>query len=243
MAIMRLNRYLAQCGVSSRRGAEELMKNGQVSVNGVVITEMGFQVDTDNDRVFVGGKQVAPEEGRVYYLLNKPVGYITTAFDPFGRKKAIDLVPKNPRVFSVGRLDHDTAGALIFTNDGDLANRLTHPRYEKEKEYLVDCRFKIADFRLKTIESLRDKFLEGVKLKEGLAKADKVEIVKSGDNEVELKIVLHQGWNRQIRRMCEAVGLEVLRLKRVRIGQITLGDLGEGEWRKLYTKEVEKLQR
>ncbi|MBI2448024.1 rRNA pseudouridine synthase [Candidatus Microgenomates bacterium] len=240
---VRLNKFLASSGVSSRRGAEELMKNSQVSVNGVVVTEMGFQVDTEQDRIFVGGKQVQMEGEKVYYLLNKPVGYITTSLDPFGRKKAVDLVPKNPRVFSVGRLDHDTSGALLFTNDGDLANKLTHPRYEKEKEYLVSGRFKIQDSRFKNIGSIRNEFIKGVELKEGLAKADKVEIVKESGDRVELKIVLHQGWNRQIRRMCEVLGLEVLSLKRIRFGHLSLGDLGKGRYKKLTKKEIDILKK
>ena len=235
MEKIRLNKYLSQCGVASRRAAEKLMELGQVKVNGIMVREMGVMVDPDRDMIQVADKQIRPCNDLVYYILNKPVGYITTASDPHGRKKVTDLVPSSPRVYPVGRLDHDTSGLLILTNDGDFTYRLTHPKFEKEKEYIVNVKCQMSN--VKTKESLRDyiikKFRKGIKLEEGVAKADKIKVLEEREDVVKLSIVIHQGWNRQIRRMCEALGLEVLSLKRVRIGEIRLGDLKEGEWKKI----------
>ena len=240
MAKIRLNKFLAQCGVASRRAAEKLMEMGQVKVNGIIIREMGVRIDPKKDMVLVADKQIRPEEERIYYILNKPVGYVTTASDPFGRKKVTDLVPKNPRVYPVGRLDYDTSGLLILTNDGDFTYEMTHPKFEKEKCYEVKVSFKDVethgmrlkkDFGRAKLQSLVDSFRKGIKLKEGIAKADKIRVLEEKGNVVKLSIVIHQGWNRQIRRMCEALGLEVVLLKRIRIGNIKLGDLKEGEYR------------
>ncbi len=240
MAKIRLNKYLSSCGVSSRRAAERLMEEGKVKVNGIIIREMGFSIDPQNDKVIVGEIQVQPKEERVYYMLNKPAGYVCTSFDPFGRKKALDLVSKTPRVFNVGRLDFDTTGLLILTNDGDLTNRLTHPKFEKEKEYLVKSQ--IANHKSQANpKSQIQMFKDGIKLQEGIAKADEIKVVSQKDDILTFQIVIHQGWKRQIRRMCEEVGLKVLELKRMRVGRLELGDLKEGEWKKLTEREVEKL--
>ena len=229
MMKIRLNKFLSDSGVCSRRAADTLISGGKVRVNGIT-AQVGTKVDSEKDVVFVGGKKVGVSGEKVYYVLNKPVGYVTTSSDPFGRKKVIDLVPKSPRVYPVGRLDYDTSGLLILTNDGDFTHKLTHPKFEKEKEYEVNCRIQNSEFRI-------DKFKEGVKLKEGIARADKIKILNQKGDMITFSIIIHQGWNRQIRRMCEALGLEVVSLKRVRIGDIRLGDLKEGEFKKFLNPD------
>ncbi|MDD5732069.1 MAG: pseudouridine synthase [Patescibacteria group bacterium] len=235
MEKIRLNKFLSQCGVASRRAAEKLMEMGMVKVNGIIVREMGVTIDPENDSVLVADKQVRPCTDMVYYILNKPVGYITTASDPHDRKKVTDLVPKNPRVYPVGRLDHDTSGLLILTNDGDFTYEMTHPKFEKEKEYELTVKKNGL-----TSDAIVKKFQKGVNLSEGVAKADKINVLEEKENVVKLSIVIHQGWNRQIRRMCEMMGLEVVGLKRVRIGDIRLGELEVGKWRKLSEEEIKK---
>jgi len=237
---IRLNKYLAQCGIASRRSAEKLMQAGMVKVNGVIIKEMGIKVDPSKDKIVVGEMQVQPRENLVYYLLNKPKGYVTTSLDPLRRKKAIDLVPNKPRVFSVGRLDKDTTGLLILTNDGDFAYHLSHPKFNKEKEYIVKTQTEKINI---PIEDFIATFLKGIDLEEGIASADRVEIIKQGWNLIEFKIIIHQGWKRQIRRMCDAIGLRVSDLRRIRVGSLELGGLEEGKWRELTEDEVEELMK
>jgi len=227
---------LADSGVCSRRAADVLISAGKVRVNGIT-AQVGTKIDPGKDVVFVGGKKVGGGGEKVYYILNKPVGYVTTSSDPFGRKKVTDLVPKSPRVYPVGRLDYDTSGLLVLTNDGDFTHKLTHPKFEKEKEYEVVIKFENYKV-IKSVDDLVYKFKIGIKLKEGIAKVDKIGILEERGNVVKLSIVIHQGWNRQIRRMCEAVGLEVVGLKRVRIGDIRLGDLKVGEYKEIKRESL-----
>jgi len=235
----RLQKYLARCGVSSRRKAEELILSGKVLINNQIIRKPGIKIDPGEDIVKVAGRVIKPVPQKVYYLLNKPLGFVTTAKDKFAPWKVIDLVPKKPRVFPVGRLDKDTSGLLVLTNDGDFAYRFSHPKFEKEKEYEVRCQ------RLNSKCQINDiirKFKRGIKLEEGLARADKVKILGQKKDIIKIKLVIHQGWKRQIRRMCEAVELKVLSLKRTRIDNLKIGNLPSGKYRILSSEEIGKLK-
>ena len=228
---IRLQKVLAQAGLGSRRTCDELIDAGRVRVNGER-ARPGQRVDPEVDVVEVDGAQIGVRQGLVHLLLNKPAGVITTADDPQGRPTVVDLVPAEPRVFPVGRLDADTEGLLLLTNDGDLAHRLTHPSYGIEKEYLAE-----VDGVPKpgAIRRLR----EGVDLEDGRTARAKVAVL--GDRL--LRITIHEGRNRQVRRMCEAVGHPVLRLVRTRIGPLVDRTLAPGEWRALAQDEVRALER
>lgn len=243
MEKIRLNKFMSDSGVCSRRAADTLISSGKVRINGIT-AQVGTKVDPEKDVVFVNGKRVEAGSEKVYYILNKPVGYVTTSSDPFGRKKVIDLVPNDPRVYPIGRLDYDTSGLLILTNDGEFTHKLTHPRFEKEKEYAIVAKatkkYPISNDQCPIGDSLRDIFIKGIKLEEGIAKVDKIGISEEKGNMLKLNIVIHQGWNRQIRRMCEALGLEVISLKRIRIGELKLPNIKEGEYESLNEKEIKK---
>lgn len=226
----RLQKVLARAGIGSRRACDELIEAGRVSVNGER-AQLGRRIDPDHDRVAIDGTPVGVLPGLVHYLLNKPPGVISTASDPEGRPTILDLVPSEPRVFPVGRLDMATEGLIILTNDGELAQLLAHPSHGVEKEYLAELE---ADPSPAAIRQLR----EGVELEPGVrsapAKANRV-----GPRLV--RIVVHEGRYRQVRRMCEGVGYPVLRLVRTRIGPITDSRLKPGTWRHLEQKEVHDL--
>ena len=222
----RLQKILARAGVGSRRACEELIAAGRVRVNGEVAT-LGGRADPDHDRVEVDDRPIGVRPGLVYYLLNKPAGVVTTASDPQGRPTVVELVPAEPRVFPVGRLDADTEGLLLLTNDGDLAQRLTHPSQGVEKEYLVQVEGRPSRG---TVRSLR----EGIELDDGPTAAAKVAHVADDT----LRITIHEGRNRQVRRMCEAVGHPVVRLVRTRIGSLSDRSIPPGEWRSLSPEEA-----
>jgi 23S rRNA pseudouridine2605 synthase len=222
---------LARAGIGSRRACEELIAAGVVTVNGEV-AELGRRVDPMLDRVAVDGVVIGTRPDLVYYLLHKPTGVVTTAADPQGRPTVVDLVPTEPRVFPVGRLDLDTEGLLILTNDGDLAQRLVHPSYGVDKEYLVQVTGTPSRGALRRLR-------EGVVLDDGLTAPARV----SQPEPSVLRIAIHEGRNRQVRRMCDAVGHPVVRLVRVRIGPITDTRLPAGQWRPLSTDEVRRLER
>lgn len=228
---VRLQKVLAQAGLGSRRTCEELIERRRVRVNGEVAV-LGRRVDPEVDVVEVDGAQIGVRAGLVHYLLNKPAGVITTAADTHGRPTVVDLVPPEPRVFPVGRLDADTEGLLLLTNDGDLAHRLTHPSYGVDKEYLVEVD---GDPHRGVVRRLR----EGVELDDGITAPAKVAVL--GDRL--LRITIHEGRNRQVRRMCEAVGTPVVRLVRTRIGPLSDRTLGPGQWRPLTQDEVRGLER
>jgi 23S rRNA pseudouridine2605 synthase len=227
----RLQKVLARIGVGSRRVSEELIAGGRVTVNGEVAV-LGRRVDPDSDHITVDGVPLSVRPGLVYYLLNKPPGVVTTAADPQGRPTVVDLVPTEPRVFPVGRLDAETEGLLLLTNDGDLAHRLTHPRFGVEKEYLAEVAGTPTAATLRTLR-------EGVTLDDGPTAPARVALLPP----TALRIVIHEGRNRQVRRMCEALGHPVLRLVRVRIGPIAERSLVPGAWRALSTDEVQALER
>ena len=226
----RLQKVLARHGFGSRRACEELIAAGRVMVNrGVAV--LGRRVDVDRDEVAVDGVVVGVRPSLVHYLLNKPAGAISTAQDPQGRRTVVDLVPAEPRVFPVGRLDGETEGLLLLTNNGDLAQRLTHPSYGVEKEYLAQLRGAPSRSALRRLR-------EGVTLEDGPSAPARVIRVEA---EV-VKIIIHEGRNRQVRRMCEAVGYPVVRLVRTRIGPLVDRSLAPGEWRELSVAELRSLE-
>ncbi len=229
----RLQKYLAEAGIASRRKCEELILQGKVEVNGTIITELGTKV-TPNDIVKYNGKIVETEDEKVYILLNKPIGYITTAHEQFGRDKVLDLIKINKRIVPVGRLDMYTSGALILTNDGELVNKLTHPKNEINKTYNVTLKGIITQ---QEIEKLKN----GVKIDdEYITKPAQVKILKIDEekNTSRIQIIIHEGKNRQVRKMCEAIDKKVLALHRSKIGNIDVKDLKLGEWKYLSLKEI-----
>ena len=227
---IRLNKYLSNAGVSSRREADMLIKTGVVSVNGEIVTEMGYKVKP-GDVVKYDGQSVNAEKKR-YVLLNKPKGFITTMDDPFGRKTVMGLVKKacKERVYPVGRLDKDTTGLLLFTNDGDMAKKLTHPRHKSSKIYHVELNKKVSGDDLL-------KLISGVNLEDGTSQFDKAEYVKEGEAK-EVGVELHSGKNRIVRRTFEALGYTVVKLDRVVFAGLTKKDLPRGMYRLLSEKEV-----
>ena len=225
----RLQKVLARAGFGSRRTCEELIAAGRVVVNGDV-AELGRRVDPEHDRVAVDGVPVPLLPGLVHYLLNKPPGVVTTADDPMGRPTVVELVPDDPRVFPVGRLDVDTEGLLVLTNDGELAQHLTHPSFGVDKEYLAEVSGTPGAGALRALR-------QGIVLDDGPTAPARVGVVAPGV----LRIVIHEGRNRQVRRMCEAVGHPVRRLVRTRIGPLTDPALPPGGWRRLTAAEVRAL--
>ncbi len=226
----RLQKVLARAGFGSRRLCDELIEEGRVTVNGEV-AELGRRVDIAQDKIAVDKVPVGVLPGLVYYLVNKPAGVVVTASDPEGRPTILDLVPTTPRVFSVGRLDYATEGLLVVTNDGELAQMLTHPSHGVEKEYLAEVAGEITPLALRRLR-------EGVEIEPGLV-TQPARVAHRGDQMV--RIVIHEGRNRQVRRMCEAVGLTVTRLVRVRIGPISDNQLAPGVSRLLRIDEVRAL--
>ncbi len=226
----RLQKVLAIRGWGSRRVCEEIIAAGRVTVNGEVAV-LGRRVDTETDLVELDGVPIGLRPGLVYYLLNKPTGVITTASDPQGRPTVIDRVPAEPRVYPVGRLDVDTEGLLLLTNDGDLAQRLTHPSHGVDKEYLVEVDGgSVAQGALRRLR-------EGIELDDGFTAPAKVSQPSPGV----LRVTIHEGRNRQVRRMCEAIGHPVTRLIRVRIGTLHDRTLRPGDWRELLPEELNAL--
>src|SRR6185369_13206548 len=231
----RLQKIISAAGITSRRASEALILDGRVAVNGIVVTELGSKADPGKDTITVDGKPLKIGEQRIYILLNKPPGYITALKDSQGRPLGTDLLKDVPeRVYPVGRLDYNTEGLLLLTNDGEWANRLMHPRHEIEKEYHVRVRGKVIDQQLK-------KMAGGVELEDGMTAPAVVNLVKSGEQNDWISVAIHEGRNRQVRRMCEAVSLSVVRLKRIRYGNLALGTLRSGKYRYLTEAEVREL--
>ncbi len=232
---MRLQKYLAMCGVASRRRAEEIIAQGRVKVDGHVVSTMGYLVE-ENARVEVDGVPVRPAARMRYVMLNKPQGVITSASDPQGRTTVMDLIATEERLFPVGRLDYDTEGLILLTNDGELAQRLAHPRHGMDKLYAATVRGEIKKEEVRALES-------GVTLDDGhVTSPARVQIVSRGAL-TQLAITVHEGHNRLIRRMCEAVGHPVTALRREGFGPLRLGHLKAGQWRNLSQAEIEALER
>lgn len=233
---IRLQKYMAEAGIASRRKAEELILAGKVKVNGKTINELGIKIVPNKDIVEYNGKKVVIEKEYVYILLNKPIGYVTTVKDQFNRDSILDLVKTNKRIVPVGRLDMYTSGAIILTNDGDFVYKVTHPKHEIEKTYTVTIKGIVKN---NEIEELR----QGVKIEDYITKPAKVKILKTDEekNISRLEITIHEGKNRQVRKMCEAIGHKVLALHRSKIAGIGVKDLGLGKWRYLTKNEVRKI--
>ena len=232
----RLQKYLAQCGVASRRKCEELILQGRVQVNGVTVTELGTKINPEKDKIKFDGKDIKQAQKLVYILLNKPIGYVTTADDQFGRDTVLDLVKVKERIVPVGRLDMYTSGALILTNDGDFVYQVTHPKHEIEKTYTVTIKGIVQNSE---VEQLRN----GIKIDDYITKPARVKILKT-DTEKDisrLEITIHEGKNRQVRKMSEAVGRKVLALHRSKIGGIGVKDIELGKWRYLTANEVQQI--
>lgn len=255
MELIRLQKYLAECGVASRRKAEEYITSGFVKVNGVVVTELGTKIDPKKDKVEVKSqagnimqivsqvenneedlREVKPEN-KVYILLNKPVGYVTTVSDEKGRSTVMELLKDvKEKIVPVGRLDMFTSGLLLFSNDGEFINKVTHPKHETTKTYIVKTRGVPKE---KDLEKLRN----GVKIEDYITSPAKVELLlKDNTNDIaRIWIQIHEGRNRQVRKMCEAIGLSVIALKREGVGNLTCEGVNRGEWRYLTPEEVQNI--
>ncbi|MBS4536241.1 rRNA pseudouridine synthase [Clostridium sp. D2Q-14] len=229
---MRLQKFMAKSGVASRRKSEKIILEGKVEVNGKIIKELGYKINVNKDIIKVNGKKIEMEKEKKYIIINKPVGYVTTVSDQFNRKTVMDLIPNiNLRLYPVGRLDYDTSGLLLLTNDGDLAYKLTHPSHEINKTYIA---------KVKGIPSKDElnKFRNGLNIENYLTSKAEIEILNKNNNSSILKIVIHEGKNRQVRKMCDKINHPIIKLKRICIGDIKLGDLKEGEYRDLNSKEI-----
>ncbi len=230
----RLQKFMAACGVASRRKCEEIIKEGRVSVNGIPVLEMGIQIDPEKDCVTVDGTNIRKPEKKIVIMLNKPDYVMSTAHDPEGRDTVVQLVPSEQRLFPVGRLDYHTEGLILLTNDGEIAYRLTHPKYEIEKEYVA-----VIKGRLERRELL--KLQSGIEIDGELTAPAKVKIVGQTEHTTSVSMIIHEGRNRQIRKMLEAVEKEVLQLTRIRMGELFLGKLKPGEYRLLNGSEMSYL--
>ncbi len=232
---MRLQKFLASCGVASRRKSEELIRDGRVKINDKVVTKMGIKVDPETDSVSVDGKDIVLEGHKIYILLNKPEGYVTTVREQFNRKKVTDLVDIPYRIFPVGRLDYNTSGLLILTNDGELTYRLTHPKFEVPKTYIAKIRGTLDKRKL-------NNFQDGLRIGDYITSPAEIKILKKIDGDCFVEITIREGRNRQVRRMCSAIGHPVLKLKRIKMGKINIGDLKVGDWRYLNEEEIKYLK-
>lgn len=238
MEELRLQKYLANQGICSRRKAEEYIKEGVVKVNGKVVTELGTKINPEQDEIIFKENKIAKVQKKIYILLNKPIGYVTTTKDQFDRDTVLDLIHIEEKILPVGRLDMYTSGALILTNDGEFIYKITHPKYEIEKTYNVTVKGIITKEEV-------DMLKNGVEIENYVSGKAKVKILKT-DKEKDIsriEISIHEGKNREVRKMCSSIGRKVLALHRSKIENITVKDLKLGEWRYLSKKEVEHLFR
>ena len=233
---MRLNKFLSNSGVASRRKSDDLISQGKVRVNGKTVTEFGTIINEKKDKVEVEGKAVCLPSSFVYIKLNKPKGYACTANDEKGRKTIYELVKCEERLFSVGRLDYDTEGLIILTNDGDFANKIAHPKYAIEKEYKVNIEGEIKESELAVMR--KGAVVEGEKMPSA-----KVKFLSYENGITKLSVVIDEGQNRQVRRMFEAIGKDIKQLKRIRIGGVKLGGIKRGDYRDLTPEELDMLVR
>lgn len=232
---IRLQKFMAECGVASRRACEAIILDGRVTVNKKPALELGTKVDPDYDEVCVDGKLIRKSNKKYYIMLNKPSGYITSASDQFSRKTVLDLVADiSERLYPVGRLDYDTEGLLFLTNDGDFAQKLTHPSKKTEKTYVALVAGTVSEQKARLLS-------KGVIIDDKKTAPAKVSLSHNPDKTTEITITIHEGRNRQVRKMCSAIGHEVIYLKRVAVGDIILGNLPRGKWRHLNPVEINKL--
>lgn len=232
---IRLDKFLSNAGVLSRRGIKQLLKKEQLTVNGKRVTTSGTRVDSAKDIVLLNGKKIK-KPGFVYFLLNKPIGIISTTADEFARDSVVSLIDTTIRIYPIGRLDKDTHGLLILTNDGELTHKLTHPRYHVPKVYRLITQGKIREQQLEA-------FRKGVLLSDGITLPAEAQVLEEKQGKTILLVTLHEGRNRQIRRMCETVGIQLLDLERISFGPIKLGKVALGNYRDLTHEEVEKLRK
>lgn len=229
-----MQKILSAAGVCSRREAEAMILEGNVRVNGKTVTELGAKADPDKDVIKVGNRRIITGVDKVYLMLNKPSGYVSTLKDPQNRRTVIELLGKSRRVYPVGRLDYDSEGLLLLTNDGEFANAVTHPSREIEKTYMAKVKGVMTDGEM-------SKLATGVRLEDGMTAPAKVRKHKLTDTNSWVEITIHEGRNRQVRRMCEAIGHPVLKLKRTKIGTVTLRGLPPGQYRELTPGEIRAL--
>ena len=236
--IVRLQKYIAMCGKASRRSAEEMIEKGRVKVNGESVRELGTKVEIGADTVMLDGRIIKPEIKKYYIMLNKPVGYVSTVDDQFDRPTVIDLISEEikSRVVPVGRLDYDTEGLLLLTNDGDFTYKVTHPKFNMDKTYIATLKGGIT---VRGLNQLR----RGVVIEDYKTSPAEVEILSREKGETIVKITIHEGKNRQVRKMFAAVGCKVSALKRISIGKVELGNLPLGRWRYLTSHEINYLSR
>jgi 23S rRNA pseudouridine2605 synthase len=230
----RLQKFMARCGVASRRKAEEIILEGRVKVNGDVVTSV-VAIDDINDIVEVDGKVIKPEEDKVYIMLNKPTEVITSAKDQFGRRTVVDLIDIKERIFPVGRLDYDTSGLILLTNDGDVAYKMTHPSHEVEKVYVAEVIGVPTEKEMKS-------FREGLEIEDYITSDADIKILEDNFRTCIVEMKIHEGRNRQVRKMCDKIDHPVLKLKRIKVGELSLDDLKVGEWRYLNDKEIDYLK-
>jgi len=233
--LQRLQKVMAAAGIASRRKCENLILEGKVKVNGNVVNELGFKVNPPKDVIEVDGKVISFPE-KVYLILNKPTGYLTSISDPFGRPTVMDLIKEEIRVFPVGRLDYDTEGLLVFTNDGELAHRLMHPGFKLKKTYVAGIKGCPDDKSL-------DKLRSGIELEDGITYPADVKLIKKGKKSSTVTITISEGRKRQVRRMFKAIGCDVVKLKRTNYGPLALKDLKLGEYYYLSNLEIESLKK
>lgn len=231
---IRLDKYLAHRGAASRRNIKKFLKEEYITVNGKRITESGTRINPEKDEILLNGITIKSPKP-VYYIINKPKGIVSTTADEYGRKNVLSLIPTNLRIYPVGRLDKDTTGLLLLTNDGEITYKLTHPKFHINKIYHLMVSGKPNTAQLTA-------FRKGVLLEDGITSPAEVNVLKITNSRSLLEVTIHEGWNRQIRRMCETVDLELLELKRIKFGPITLGDLKEGKYRKLNQQEIHELK-
>ena len=231
---MRINKYLASCGIASRRKVEELITHGKIKVNGVVVTNLATDIKED-DIVEFDDKVVALQQNYEYYILNKPKGYVSTASDDRGRKTVLDLIKTKARIYPVGRLDYDSESLLILTNDGELTNKLTHPKHNISKTYLVNIDSGISKEEVETLK--KGVVIDGYKLHECI-----IDVLEAEKGKTKLQITIFEGRNREIRKMFESINKKVIYLKRIKIEGLALGSLKRGEYRALSQKEIEYLK-
>jgi 23S rRNA pseudouridine2605 synthase len=232
----RLQKFMARCGVASRRNSEKMIEAGKVKVNDTIVTELGIKIDTNEDKVYVNGIQIALEENKIYIILNKPEGYLCTLKDERGRKTVLDLVQDiNERIFPIGRLDYDTSGLLIMTNDGDIYNKVIHPREKINKVY---------EATIKGVPSSEEinSFCSGVDIGGYVTAPAEIAILRKDTETSKVRITIHEGKKRQIRKMCKIISHPVITLRRISIGNIILSDLKRGQWRYLTREEVNYLK-
>ena len=236
MAEERLQKYIARCGIASRRKAEEIILQGNVKVNGIIVKELGSKINPEKDVVTVYDKKIHEKEEHIYIKLYKPEGYITTVKDQFNRKTVLDLVNIKERIYPIGRLDYDTSGLLLLTDDGDLTNKLMHPKYRIFKTYEAEIKGSISEDSINILKN--GVLIEGYKTAPA-----KVKLINRSQVKTSVQISIHEGKNRQVRKMFEKIGHRVIKLKRISFGNINLGELSEGQWKYLTDDEIKYLKR